>query len=369
LKKSTAFVKKLRVVAPDGLLGCIRDTDAINLTLYISEIVKALLETNFKATDVAVIVRLCGCLHRRYEEFTAPLVTGIKESLLGPDNSSDKEEIKKKRIQLRLAMDLFEVGVFTEEEFMIRLLRRITCKTKGAQAPSNQVLDLVGLVSFVKYGAETLFGYIPKKVLSICKDANKEPSEVALKVVASSSCQAEMKIILSEVYEQLCKDVIEAHKDLVGKEQRFEKDKVLHGSLSEAKQAELEGTKRLFEKLMSAVTSISECSGDPLPRLLIEKAASDSSKGISVWEGGAAASGEGGLYDDPETRSFYEDLPDLLSMVPLTALGILYICGFAYSVILLVNNRRTHPRPSRSYSGVLERAGRAFVSRGGRYRH
>lgn len=29
----------------------------------------------------------------------------------------------------------------------------------------------------------------------------------------------------------------------------------------------------------------------------------------------------GGLYGDPETRAFYEELPDLLALVPLNILG------------------------------------------------
>lgn len=50
-----------------------------------------------------------------------------------------------------------------------------------------------------------------------------------------------------------------------------------------------------------------------------------------MWEGGreggtgslddAAGPGSGGLFGDVETRAFYEELPDLLTTVPLTILG------------------------------------------------
>lgn len=50
-----------------------------------------------------------------------------------------------------------------------------------------------------------------------------------------------------------------------------------------------------------------------------------------MWEGGReggtgslddpAGPGSGGLFGDAETRAFYEELPDLLSAVPLTILG------------------------------------------------
>ena len=120
-------MKKLRALTPDAIVGCIRDVEQYNLTLYISEIVIAILETNFKATDVPNIVRLCGSLHRRYEEFTAPLLSGLMESLMTPDGG-DKEEAKKKRIQLRLAIELFQEGILSNETSIMKLLFIITAR-------------------------------------------------------------------------------------------------------------------------------------------------------------------------------------------------------------------------------------------------
>lgn len=54
-----------------------------------------------------------------------------------------------------------------------------------------------------------------------------------------------------------------------------------------------------------------------------ESTGAESGPGISVWDNSAAAgSANSGPYGDAESRSFYEDLPDLLTMVPLTALGL-----------------------------------------------
>ena len=44
---------------------------------------------------------------------------------------------------------------------------------------------------------------------------------------------------------------------------------------------------------------------------------------LSVWDAGTGSGvGDYGPFGDAESRSFYEDLPDLLSMVPLFALGL-----------------------------------------------
>ena len=48
---------------------------------------------------------------------------------------------------------------------------------------------------------------------------------------------------------------------------------------------------------------------------------------LTVWEGSRQSEEvdmdtRGGLYDDLEARVFYEELPDLLSLVPITSLGL-----------------------------------------------
>jgi hypothetical protein len=42
---------------------------------------------------------------------------------------------------------------------------------------------------------------------------------------------------------------------------------LIHGTITEQKQAELDGAKRLFEKLYSAVTALSEATGEEVPLL------------------------------------------------------------------------------------------------------
>ena len=129
LKKTTAFVKKVRLITSEGLLQCIRDVQTLNLTLYISEIVSAIVETNFKATDVPNVIKLCNELHIRYSDFTGPLLGGLKESLLSPPDNDDSGSGKKKRIQIRMLIELFQIGVFTEENFFSTLLKDLTGKS------------------------------------------------------------------------------------------------------------------------------------------------------------------------------------------------------------------------------------------------
>jgi len=125
VKKASAFVKKIRSITSEGLQQCIRDTESLNLTLYISEIVSALLETNYKPNDVPAIIRLCISLHHRYDDFTQPLLNGLQECLLQPFNEDEKDAGRKKRIQIRLIVELFEAGIYENSDFFLVLLRSL----------------------------------------------------------------------------------------------------------------------------------------------------------------------------------------------------------------------------------------------------
>jgi hypothetical protein len=95
LKKTTAFVKKIRSINTEGLQQCIRDTETLNLTLYISEIVGAIVETAYKATDVPSMIKLCVHLHRRYDEFTSPLLNGLRVALFTAPGEDDQGPVYK----------------------------------------------------------------------------------------------------------------------------------------------------------------------------------------------------------------------------------------------------------------------------------
>ena len=128
LKKSTAFVKKIKAINAEGLQQCIRDVETLNLNLYMSEIVTALLEINFKPADITGVVKLCAALHCRYDEFTIPLVQGIKESFIKPLSPAAEEQARQRRIQIRLMLELYQLGMVNDSEFFCQLLGLIIGK-------------------------------------------------------------------------------------------------------------------------------------------------------------------------------------------------------------------------------------------------
>lgn len=130
VKKSSAFGKKIRSINTDGIQQCIRETDTLNLTQYTSEIVASILATTYKATDVNYMVKLCVSLHLKYDDFTEPLVTGLKSLLLSVPPEDDPEGTKKRRINIRFAIELYQAGILVEDEFFCQLLRNLLGRGK-----------------------------------------------------------------------------------------------------------------------------------------------------------------------------------------------------------------------------------------------
>jgi hypothetical protein len=241
--------------------------------LYISEIVDAIILTTYKATDVSNMVKLCVCLHRRYEDFTPPLCAGLRSSLLSPLSEEDPEAGKKRRIQIRFVVELYQGGLFLDEEFFPDLLRYLLggrAPSRAGSAPAGgrgQPMDLPGLSTFVKYASEVLVGFVPRKLSDLAGKAGKALGDMPTKTIALPRVSNEMKQMITETFSQLSGDLVHAHKQFRSKERRTEKDRVIHGSITEQKQLELDNAKRLFEKLLSVVTSLAECLNEKIPEL------------------------------------------------------------------------------------------------------
>lgn len=128
LKKSNTFVKKLRSINSEGIQQCIRDVETLNLSLFISEIVSSIVATTYKPIDTSNMVKLCISLHQFYEEFNEQLINNLKQVLLQPFSEDDAELGKRRRIQIRFLVELYQVGMFVEEEYFIQLLRNLLGK-------------------------------------------------------------------------------------------------------------------------------------------------------------------------------------------------------------------------------------------------
>lgn len=148
--------------------------------------------------------------------------------------------------------------------FSLQVIYFCCCSTQG------QPIDLQGLGTFVKYGSEVLIGITPRKLTDLALKSGITVSELPTKTIASAKVGKDLLSLVRDSYDQLCRDLVRAHKDFRTRESRIEKDRLIHGTIIEQKQQEFDQAKKLYEKLLSIVTTLSECMGQEIPLLEVQ---------------------------------------------------------------------------------------------------
>mmetsp|Transcript_33579 Transcript_33579/g.61792 ORF Transcript_33579/g.61792 Transcript_33579/m.61792 type:complete len:1566 (-) Transcript_33579:189-4886(-) len=127
-------------------------------------------------------------------------------------------------------------------------------------------------------------------------------------------------------YRTLSASYVTTHRRLLKLEKRCDQDRLLQGNLSEAREKGLKDAQSLMESLKKSVETLSEALDVDVPVLEEEEAVTEATdgKGIELWTKNESGAGDEklGPFDDEETRSFYCDVPDLLSTKPPALLGI-----------------------------------------------
>ena len=125
-------------------------------------------------------------------------------------------------------------------------------------------------------------------------------------------------------YRTLSNSYVATHRRLLKLEKRCDQDRLLQGSLSESREKGLTDARSLMDTLKKGVETLSEALDVDVPVLEEEEAEeSADGKGIELWSKNNEGRDEKlGPFDDEETRSFYCDVPDLLSTKPAALLGL-----------------------------------------------
>jgi regulator of nonsense transcripts 2 len=77
LKKNSAFVRKVRTLAPDNAEAMLLEASKLNLSRFLQELTPAVVESRLKRADILPTVQLCSLLHQRHAEFMTELMPMI----------------------------------------------------------------------------------------------------------------------------------------------------------------------------------------------------------------------------------------------------------------------------------------------------
>ena len=349
LKKCTAFVKKVKTgtawsMKPDDI---VKDVASLNLSRYVEEVVTAIVDAKPKVNDVAVVVALCQAMHERYPEFLPPLKQQLWQTHIH-STPTDSEAVKARRVFLRIWTELVARGLLTETKNLVKLIAHAAGAPDDDKSAAYNVTDPSLVVAFCKQAGVEILGTTPASVREALQwmdqdDALVDKNESTLALLAKGRELAKtlqpllpnravsdqtMEVLQAHcrgAYMALAQSLLQTHRRLLKLEKRCDQDRLLSGTLPEAREKGLQDARKLKENLYKAVESLADALDEPMPSLESDNKDDDEDgqgPGIEVLTKGEGETADTGPFDDEETRAFYCDIPDFLSTMPAALLNM-----------------------------------------------
>lgn len=310
LKRNTTFVKKLKNFSSTQLDTVLKDMTHLNLTKYVSEVATALVDAKLKMTDVAPAIKVCSFLHQTYAEFSTHFFENWQRilSLKVVDKIANPSKL---RVDLRFYAELVNAGIFTHKQGLPLLGSALTVLINMDKEEHNNASIIL---SFCKHCGEDYAGLVPKKVREISEKLNMPIPKSKL---LSPDKQQNVRLLLRDYYNSLCKHLLKEHKDLQAFEKQNRKILQTRGELSSERKEKLESLQVSYDRLLNNVQSFSDTLDEPMPELPVDSEmkaeAEESLKMISEGEENSILED---MWGDEETRRFYEVLQDLTVFLP-----------------------------------------------------
>ncbi|XP_022744758.1 regulator of nonsense transcripts UPF2-like isoform X2 [Durio zibethinus] len=318
IKRNTAVIKKLKQINEEQKEGLMEELRNVNLTKFVSEAVTAICDAKLKSSDIQAAVQICSLLHQRYNDFSPSLIQGLLKVFFpgksGDDLDADRNfKAMKKRSTLKLLLELYFVGVIEDNGIFINIIKDLTSTEHLKDRDATQT-NLTLLASFARQGR--VFLGLPLsgqeiqdeffKGLNITTDQKK-----AFRKSFHAYYDAATELLQSE------------HVSL--RQMEHENAKILNakGELNEENASLYEKLRKSYDHLYRNVSSLAEAL-DMQPPVMPEDSHTtrvSTGEDASSPATGKESSNLEAIWDDEDTRAFYECLPDLRAFVPAVLLG------------------------------------------------
>ena len=307
LKKCTALVKKVK--AGTNWEPILKDIEVLNLSRYVEEVASALMEAKPKMTDLPQLVQLVVAMHQRYPTFLESLLSSLWN--------------QPKRLYVRWLTELMVAGVVTDTSRLEKLLQEPQLTVAFGKSAGYRVFGQVSQ-SVVEAMATARTQKIDEEKALMEKGRSlADEIERTMPKSSPSTLYASLGEHCHNTFESLSKMLVEQHAKLQALEKRCAADRLLSGTLTEAREKGLEDARQLVENIKSLTESLADMLVLDMPLLREEEGEEDERVGgIEVWTKAANGEDDLGPFDDEETRDFYTDVPDLLTTVPPALLGM-----------------------------------------------
>ncbi|ODQ55597.1 ARM repeat-containing protein [Saitoella complicata NRRL Y-17804] len=356
LKKNTAFIKKVRTaLTAEKQAELLKDVQSLSLEKYLSEVVSGVAEgLGTCKTQAAVLagVEIVSALHQRFStRFTPYLTQRIYQALLPPSKSylkglspeqREKEEntrISRQRVLIRVATEFWLAGILRKAEDGRELGEEYVDhgKAEGAPLPltvmrgllkdDKELVNLPLAVGFVKnFG----FDVLGARTRTVRKTAEGEAAAEAANgaegdhtedtPLADGTVRDETRELLTGYWESVKYALVRHQKQINATARRNAEHLISSGQTFEDRQTAFNKLLRAQEKFVSSAQTLADALGVEMPHLPTPE--EDRPESVvralgSVAEGGRRE-GEtvGSLWEDEDSRRFYEEVVDLSTRVP-----------------------------------------------------
>ncbi|XP_077212935.1 regulator of nonsense transcripts UPF2 [Tasmannia lanceolata] len=317
IRRNTAVIKKLKQINEEQREVMIEELKSVNLSKFVSEAVTAICDAKLRTSDIQAAVQVCSLLHQRYMDFAPCLIQGLLKVFFpgksGDDLDIDKSlKAMKKRSSLKLLMELYFVGVIEDAGIFINIIKDLTSLEYLKDRDTTQ-MNLSLITSFTRQGK--IFLGLPQSVQEIHEEFFN-----GLNVTADQK----------KIFRKAINSYYDASADLLHSEHaalrqmEHENAKVLNakGELSEENVNAYEKLRKSFDHLFRGVSTLAEALEIQTPVMPEDghtrvTTGEDTSFSVSGKESSILEP----IWDDEDTRSFYECLPDLRAFVPAVLLG------------------------------------------------
>ncbi|TNN10516.1 Regulator of nonsense transcripts 2 [Schistosoma japonicum] len=310
LKKNTAFVKKVRNFLDSQKDALLSEFESLNLSKYVEEVATAIVEAKIKLTDIPFMLRLCSAMYQRYSDFGILFFDAWKKSF-----SSHKDlkntNLSKLRVDLALFADLNTIGIFREADSIRLLAGQLTLL---AANDHDNFTNIGILCSFCRHCSDDWIGVIPRRIRLLSEKYEMEvPRSVFMSSERQSKCRALLNDYLTAAMRRLQNMVKETQRIISGNKDQLES----RGEVSEERQERAEHLLSACRKFHESLSTLADLlDADPpldFSSMIKDESTSDFVTTDSVEK---VVQEQIDLFEDEDTRLFYESLPDIKAMVP-----------------------------------------------------
>ncbi|GAB4854899.1 Regulator of nonsense transcripts upf2 [Ancistrocladus abbreviatus] len=318
IKRNTAVIKKLKQINEEQREGLMDELRSVNLSKFVSEAVAAICEAKLKTSDIQAAVQICSLLHQRYQDFSPSLTQGLSKVFFpgksGEDLETDRNtKAMKKRSTLKLLLELYFVGVVEDSGVFVNIIKDLTSIEHLKDRDTTQT-NLSLLSTFARQG-RVFLGLPP---------SGAEVNEEFFKGLNISADQKKYFKKVFHVYYDAALEVLQTEHNSL-RQMEHENAKILNakGELSDENVSSYEKLRKSYDHLYRGVSSLAEAL-DMQPPIMPEDG--HTTRVTSVDDSISSATGKESpaseaVWDDEDTRAFYECLPDLRAFVPAVLLG------------------------------------------------